>query len=134
MTTSGTIRAGMGGWTFEPWEGTFYPDKLSKKKQLEFASRGADHRGQRHLLFRFQARDLCQMERRDAGRFCLLDQGQPLRHQPQNSGGGRRVDGIFRARAGGTGTSSGRSSGNSRRRKNSSRRISRLFEAPAATR
>ncbi|MDP3898881.1 MAG: DUF72 domain-containing protein [Mesorhizobium sp.] len=39
MTTSGTIRAGMGGWTFEPWEGTFYPDKLSKKRQLEFASR-----------------------------------------------------------------------------------------------
>jgi uncharacterized protein YecE (DUF72 family) len=39
MTTSGTIRAGMGGWTFEPWEGTFYPDKLAKKKQLEYASR-----------------------------------------------------------------------------------------------
>jgi uncharacterized protein YecE (DUF72 family) len=43
MTTSGTsagqIRAGMGGWTFEPWEGTFYPEKLAKKKQLEFASR-----------------------------------------------------------------------------------------------
>lgn len=36
---SGKIRAGMGGWTFEPWEGTFYPDKLPKKKQLEFASR-----------------------------------------------------------------------------------------------
>lgn len=39
MTNSGTIRAGMGGWTFEPWEGTFYPDKLSKAKQLQFASR-----------------------------------------------------------------------------------------------
>jgi uncharacterized protein YecE (DUF72 family) len=39
MTTTPTIRAGMGGWTFEPWEGTFYPEKLSKKKQLEFASR-----------------------------------------------------------------------------------------------
>lgn len=39
MTSSGTIRAGMGGWTFEPWEGSFYPDKLAKKKQLEFASR-----------------------------------------------------------------------------------------------
>lgn len=39
MTTSGTIRAGMGGWTFEPWEGTFYPDGLSRKKQLDFASR-----------------------------------------------------------------------------------------------
>jgi uncharacterized protein YecE (DUF72 family) len=39
MSKSGTIRAGMGGWTFEPWEGTFYPDKLAKKKQLEYASR-----------------------------------------------------------------------------------------------
>ena len=36
---AGQIRAGMGGWTFEPWEGTFYPDRLAKKKQLEFASR-----------------------------------------------------------------------------------------------
>lgn len=35
---SGKIRAGMGGWTFEPWEGTFYPDKLSKAKQLQFAT------------------------------------------------------------------------------------------------
>ncbi|MEO3999244.1 DUF72 domain-containing protein [Mesorhizobium sp. CAU 1732] len=39
MTSSGKIRAGMGGWTFEPWEGTFYPDKLSKAKQLQYASR-----------------------------------------------------------------------------------------------
>ena len=39
MVTSGTIRAGMGGWTFEPWEGSFYPDKLAKAKQLRHASR-----------------------------------------------------------------------------------------------
>lgn len=39
MTTSGTIRAGMGGWTFEPWQGTFYPETLPKKQQLHFASR-----------------------------------------------------------------------------------------------
>lgn len=38
MTTSGTIRAGMGGWTFKPWEGTFYPETLPKKQQLRFAS------------------------------------------------------------------------------------------------
>jgi uncharacterized protein YecE (DUF72 family) len=36
---SATIRAGFGGWTFEPWEGTFYPADLPKKKQLEYASR-----------------------------------------------------------------------------------------------
>lgn len=39
MTKSGTIRAGMGGWTFEPWEGTFYPADLPKKRQLHYASR-----------------------------------------------------------------------------------------------
>lgn len=37
--SSGTIRTGIGGWTFEPWEGTFYPEKLAKKRQLEHASR-----------------------------------------------------------------------------------------------
>ncbi len=39
MTKSGKIRVGIGGWTFEPWEGTFYPDMLSKKRQLEHASK-----------------------------------------------------------------------------------------------
>ncbi len=38
MAKSGTIRAGIGGWTFEPWEGTFYPGDLPKKRQLEYAS------------------------------------------------------------------------------------------------
>jgi uncharacterized protein YecE (DUF72 family) len=38
LTAPGKIRAGMGGWTFEPWEGTFYPEKLPKKRQLEYAS------------------------------------------------------------------------------------------------
>lgn len=36
---SGRIYTGIGGWTFEPWRGTFYPEKLSQKKELEFASR-----------------------------------------------------------------------------------------------
>lgn len=35
---TGTIRVGIGGWTFEPWRGTFYPDKLSQKRELEYAS------------------------------------------------------------------------------------------------
>ena len=32
------IRVGIGGWTFEPWRGVFYPDKLSQKKELAYAS------------------------------------------------------------------------------------------------
>jgi uncharacterized protein YecE (DUF72 family) len=37
MQKTGRIRVGIGGWTFEPWEGTFYPEGLAKKRQLEFA-------------------------------------------------------------------------------------------------
>ncbi len=33
------IRVGVGGWTYEPWRGTFYPDDLPRKGELEFASR-----------------------------------------------------------------------------------------------
>ncbi len=33
------IRVGVGGWTFEPWRGTFYPPKLPQKRELEHASR-----------------------------------------------------------------------------------------------
>jgi uncharacterized protein YecE (DUF72 family) len=36
---SGAIRIGIGGWTFEPWRGMFYPEGLSQKRELEFASR-----------------------------------------------------------------------------------------------
>lgn len=33
------IRVGIGGWTYEPWRGTFFPEKLPKKKELFHASR-----------------------------------------------------------------------------------------------
>ena len=33
------IRVGVGGWSFEPWDETFYPAGLSKSKQLEYSSR-----------------------------------------------------------------------------------------------
>jgi uncharacterized protein YecE (DUF72 family) len=35
----GKIRIGVGGWTFEPWRGVFYPDKHPQKRELEYASR-----------------------------------------------------------------------------------------------
>jgi len=36
---TGQIRVGIGGWTFEPWRGTFYPGDLAQKRELEYASR-----------------------------------------------------------------------------------------------
>jgi uncharacterized protein YecE (DUF72 family) len=37
MTKSGPIRVGIGGWTYEPWRGTFYPEGLPKARELEYA-------------------------------------------------------------------------------------------------
>jgi uncharacterized protein YecE (DUF72 family) len=36
---AGQIYVGVGGWTFEPWRGAFYPDDLPHKRELEYASR-----------------------------------------------------------------------------------------------
>jgi uncharacterized protein YecE (DUF72 family) len=33
------IRVGIGGWTYEPWRGTFYPKGLKHADELNFASR-----------------------------------------------------------------------------------------------
>lgn len=36
---SGSIRVGIGGWTYEPWRGgTFYPPKWPIKRELEYAA------------------------------------------------------------------------------------------------
>ena len=37
--SEGKIRIGIGGWTYPPWRGVFYPEKLPQTKELEYASR-----------------------------------------------------------------------------------------------
>lgn len=34
-----SVRVGIGGWTFEPWRGVFYPDGLPHARELEHAGR-----------------------------------------------------------------------------------------------
>jgi uncharacterized protein YecE (DUF72 family) len=36
---AGAIRIGVGGWTFEPWRGVFYPPTVKQKDELAYASR-----------------------------------------------------------------------------------------------
>ena len=36
---TGRVRVGVGGWVFEPWRGSFYPEGLPQKRELEYASR-----------------------------------------------------------------------------------------------
>ena len=35
----GNIHIGIGGWTYAPWRGVFYPKGLAQARELEFASR-----------------------------------------------------------------------------------------------
>lgn len=66
MSAHGTIRAGIGGWTFAPWRGVFYPEKLPQAKELHFASRalstieinGTYYRSQTPATFAKWARDV----------------------------------------------------------------------------
>ena len=39
MATQGEVRVGIGGWTFEPWRGVFYPKGLKHADELGYASR-----------------------------------------------------------------------------------------------
>ncbi|HEY0236503.1 MAG TPA: DUF72 domain-containing protein [Afipia sp.] len=35
---TGKIHIGIGGWTFAPWRGVFYPEKLTQAKELNYAA------------------------------------------------------------------------------------------------
>ena len=35
---SGHLYIGVGGWTFAPWRGVFYPEKLTQSKELQYAA------------------------------------------------------------------------------------------------
>ena len=34
----GKIRIGIGGWTYAPWRGTFYPSDLTQNRELQYSS------------------------------------------------------------------------------------------------
>ncbi len=38
MARAAKIRIGISGWTYAPWRGRFYPEKLPRKRELAFAA------------------------------------------------------------------------------------------------
>jgi uncharacterized protein YecE (DUF72 family) len=38
MSRAGQIRIGISGWRYKGWRGTFYPEKLAHRRELEFAA------------------------------------------------------------------------------------------------
>lgn len=39
MSQQGQIRVGIAGWRYDGWRGSFYPEDLAQRRELEFASR-----------------------------------------------------------------------------------------------
>lgn len=42
MSRAGRIRIGISGWRYKGWRGTFYPQDLAQRRELEFAARHFD--------------------------------------------------------------------------------------------
>ena len=38
LPDAGTVRIGVSGWTYPPWRGVFYPDKVAQKNELAYAA------------------------------------------------------------------------------------------------
>ena len=51
------IRVGVGGWTYEPWRGAFYPVDLPQKRALEYMSRKLTSIEVNGTFYRGQSRD-----------------------------------------------------------------------------
>lgn len=66
MTKPGKIYCGIGGWTYEPWRGVFYPEGLPHARELEYAARhltsieinGTFYRTQNSATFRKWAKEV----------------------------------------------------------------------------
>ena len=83
MTAKSHIYLGIGGWTFEPWRGVFYPKGLPHAKELAYASERLTSIEVNGTFYRTQiAGNLPQMGERGAGRLRVFHQGIALRHQP----------------------------------------------------
>lgn len=54
----GEIRAGIGGWSYEPWRETFYPATVAKKDELAYASRQVTAIEINSTFYRLQTADV----------------------------------------------------------------------------
>ncbi len=92
----GRIFIGVGGWTFEPWRGTYYPEKLTQKRELEHMGstmtgvevNGTFYGSQKPESFRKWHDEVPE-------KFHVHIEGHPLRDQQEGAGRGRRIGQPF---------------------------------------
>ena len=91
--TRGTIRVGLGGWIYEPWRGTFYPDGLTQKRELEFASRKLSSIEINATFYGCRSpRSFAKWHDETPDDFVFALKGLALHHQPARPGERRRGD------------------------------------------
>lgn len=57
MARAGQVRVGIGGWTYEPWRGTFYPPGLPHARELSYAAGQVTAIEINGTYYRLQSRD-----------------------------------------------------------------------------
>ena len=88
---TGTIYAGIGGWTYEPWRGVFYPKGLPHARELEYAAQQLTSIEINGTFYRTQTPKTSANGHRSAGRIYICAQRPALRRQPARAGGGRKL-------------------------------------------
>ena len=91
-SSHGVIRVGVGGWTYEPWRGAFYPPGLPQKQELAHAARALTTIEINGTYYGSQKPESFARWRDNAAGLRLRGEGAALCHEPPRAGGGGRVN------------------------------------------
>lgn len=94
---TGTIRVGIGGWTYEPWRETFYPKDLPHSRELEYASRKVTSIEINATFYRLQkAESFARWYEETPGNFVFAIKGPRfITDRPILAGSGTAVERFF---------------------------------------
>ena len=96
-TSSGRIRVGVGGWTYEPWRDNFYPAGLAADARARVREPAAHRdRDQRHLLRTQKPASFAKWRDETPDGFVFSLKATRYRDQPARAGRGRRIDRALR--------------------------------------
>jgi uncharacterized protein YecE (DUF72 family) len=88
------IRVGIGGWTFEPWRGTFYPKDLPHAEELSHASRKLTSIEINSTFYRAQSADSFKRWAKETPDDFVFSVKAPMRavNQRELAGAGEAID------------------------------------------
>lgn len=92
-----SIRVGIGGWSYEPWRGTFYPATLAKNAELHYASRQVTAIEINSTFYRLQSpATYAKWHEEVPGDFVFtIKAPRYITHRRQLAGAGESLNGFF---------------------------------------